>query len=192
MKGNLRMLGILSLIFVALLVTLLVQQDGIDFMENRPTPQPTAILERVFPELELLRLQAVQLQVPVTGDSFTIARRGDGTWTAPGMDGELDTQAATLIARTVVLLPYRDSFSIDDAADLTQYGFIPEGGEFAILFITVDGEEHIVTIGYPNMNSPTFYALVDDRPEVYLIERPPLDFLVSYFREPPIIVDDTP
>jgi hypothetical protein len=185
MRSNLRTLAFLAVLFVALALALVVQQGGLT-----PTGQPvapTAIFQRLFPDLEVRQLQAIRLLVPYADESFTIARAADGTWAAPGYEGRLDPEAATVITRTVVLLPYRHRFLPPEDADLEQYGFVPDQNEFAILFVTLDGEQHSINIGFPSRDSPTFYVLVDDRPEIYLVERPPLDVLAGYFRERPIL-----
>lgn len=185
MKGF-RTLLILAIAFVALVGVLFLQEKALN--ENAPPtvpPQPTPILERVFPELELSRITAIRMIVPDTGRELIIARNEGGEWVAPALDGTFDQEAAVLIGRTMVLLPYRRSFDIDETTNLAQYGFDPNGGIWLQLF-TIDEEEHTVAIGDPSFDSPTFYALVDDRPTLYLIERPPIDFLLQYFVNPPV------
>jgi hypothetical protein len=186
MKRETRTIIVLAVLFVGLAVALFVQQGGLSG-DPTPTPPPTPIFQRLFPELEVLQIQAIRLLVPFTGDSFTITRLPDGTWSAPGVDGTLDTEAATLIARTVVLMPYRHSFTPPEDASLEQYGFLPEGNEFSILFITTEGQQHIISVGYPSQDEPTFYVSVDNRDELYMVERGPLEFLAGYFSEPPML-----
>lgn len=181
-----RTLLILAIVFVALIGVLFLQERMLsESAEPTLPPQPTAMLERVFPDLELSRIAAIRMIVPDTGRELTIARAESGEWVAPALEGTFDQEAATLIGRTIVLLPYRRSFAIDDTTDLTQYGFDPNG-DIWLQFFTVDNEEHVVAIGDPAFDSPTFYALVDDRPAVFLVERPAIDFLLQYFVNPPM------
>jgi hypothetical protein len=186
MKRESRTLIVMVLLFVGLAAALFVQQGGLSG-DPTPTPRPTPVFQRLFPELEVLQIQAIRLLVPFTGDSFTITRQADGTWSAPGMDGRLDPEAATLIARTIVLMPYRHSFIPPEDASMEQYGFLPEGNEFSILFITVEGQQHIISVGFPSQDQPTFYVTVDDRDELYMVERGPLEFLADYFSQPPVL-----
>lgn len=184
---DLRTLLVLAIVFVALVGVFFLQDQAINQSATPvPSPEPTAMLRRVFPDLQLTRIQAIRMFFPDTEREFVIARSGDGTWSAPGTDGTLDQEAAGLIGGTMVLLPYRRVFSIEDNTNLAQYGFDPSG-DLWLQFITTDGEEHIVAIGNPAQDeTPTFYALVDDRKEIYLIERAPVDFLVRYFISPPV------
>ncbi len=181
-----RTLIILVVIFIGLLIALYLQANPPSGASATPTPNILAF-ERIFPDLEVLDIVAIQLRDPSTQEDFTIARRiEDSQWTAPAYpDDVLDVEAATLIARTLVLMPYRRSFEITEDTDLTQFGFDPDA-DFYIQFIMVDGEQHSIAIGEPTFDGPTFYTLVDDRPIIYLIERAPIDFLLGYFINPPV------
>ncbi|GAB4508576.1 MAG: hypothetical protein OHK0046_01410 [Anaerolineae bacterium] len=186
LDASFRTLIILAVLFLGLLVVVLLQgNESADSLT--PTVEAIRGFERVFPELEVLDIDAIQLLDPSTSQEFTIARRNeDGIWTAPAFPNQtLDAEAATLIARTIALLPYRRSFTIEEDTDYTQYGLAPEP-DFLIQFITSDGQGHSVALGEPTFESPTFYGLVDDRLEIYLIERAPIDFLLRYFVEPPV------
>ena len=176
----------LGAIFFILLGVFFLQERALQEDMRSPTAQPTAILSRIFPEMAVINIDAIRLQDPINDEYMTIARDANDVWVfADGRDEALDQEAATLIARTMVLLPYRDSFTIEDDDNLEQYGFRPTG-DFIILILMNDGTEHSVAIGEPTLSSPTFYGVVDDRNEVYLIERPAIDFLVNNFIDPPI------
>ena len=178
--------------FIVLLVVFVVMAAALYFQERdleeeaTATPVPTPYLQRVFPDMEVLRLQAVQLLDPNSGNDFILARGETGAWTTPGIEGTLDTDAATAIARTIVLLPYMDTFTLENNDNLSAYGF----GYFNIQFITAEAEEHVVAIGSPApqpvAGQSAFYALVDDRPEIYLIQRGAVSFLIEQFMNPPI------
>ena len=51
--------------------------------------------------------------------------------------------------------------------------------------LPIYGEEHIVAVGGPGRNDPIFYALIDERDELYILDRAAIDFLAEYFFEPP-------
>lgn len=190
-SNGLRGFFTLLLVFAVLLAVYIIQDQSLDenpaiLSATYPTPEGTVTYQRVFPDLETLQITAIRLQNPLNEETFILARDFENyEWTAPGLTGELDLEVASNIARTIAIMPYRRSFEIDENTDLTQYGFRPNG-EFLIQFITSDGEEHVIAIGEPTFESPTFYALVDERKEVYLIERAPVDFLVDNFMTPPV------
>lgn len=140
----------------------------------------------VFPEVKVLDLLTINLRDPNFDLTFTLSRVADGTWTAPDAAGSLDTAIATQIAQTVVLLPFERSFPIDNAADLTQYGFNPNGALF-VEFVLTDGTQHVLAVGglLPERDQG-YYALVDDRPDIYIIPRGPLDFLIQNLYNPPL------
>ncbi len=175
---NRRPLFILTIVFVVLLAVTVAQ----NYFTNRPTDQDNGLL-RIFPEIAVLDIQAIQLRTPDGSRSFTISRAGDGTWTAPGAEGTLNADAATNIARSVVLLPYQRT--VPELENLTEYGFAPYG----ILFIQVllyNNEEHIVAIGGLTTTNDAYYTLVDERSEVYLVERGVVDYLMNYLLTPPV------
>lgn len=189
MNRQFRTVSVLAGIFVFLVVIFILQEQNHSEDSSQPlvpSPASTVTFQRIFPELAVLDLAAIRLFDPATEQDFTMARDGGtGEWEVLSHDGTLNAEMATLIARTVVLLPYRRSIAIEEDADLAPYGFHPTG-DFLIQFTTIDNQQHIVAIGAPVLDIPTFYGLVDDRPEVYLIERAAVDFLLENFVNPPL------
>lgn len=176
---NRRTIIILGLVFAALLAVTLVQ----NYMANQPQQQQTETLLRIFPELAVLDIQAIQLRTPDGSHSFTISRLEDGTWTAPDSEGTLNADAASNIAVSVVLLGYQRT--IPETENLTELGFNPYGIVF-IQVLTALGEEHVIAVGGLTPTQDTYYTLVDDRAEVYLVRREQLDYLMNYLLTPPV------
>jgi hypothetical protein len=173
-----RVAFIFLIVFVLLAVLTVLQNQEIAVPEA--TLQPTGTFKRIYPEMAVLDIQAVQIANPNTGESFTISRSEEGIWTAPDTDGTLDTEQATAIARTVVLLPYERTLALATDTDLAEFGFRPNG----ILFVgvvLVSGEQHVIAVGDLTATREEYYVLVDDRPEIYLVKRGPLDFLIQKF-----------
>ncbi|MCC6803952.1 MAG: hypothetical protein IT319_13800, partial [Anaerolineae bacterium] len=175
---NSRTLLILLIVFVAL-VTLL-------FMQNN---QPTTNLNAdnscsycVFTDIQINDIQAIRLRSPETGQSFTIARDADGNWTAPDSSGTLNTSTAELIARTMIVLPFHRTIPLGASDDKAAYGFTPEG--ILAVDIVVSNGIHAVAVGYRTPTSDAYYALVDDRPDMYLLERSAVDFLIAALKTP--------
>lgn len=130
-------------------------------------------------------IHAVRLRDPRGGSSFTIARDDNGTWSAPGSSGTLDINTVEMIAKTVALMPYMNTVPIDASTNLSNFGFNPDG-QFAIEILLKDGSGHSIMIGSLTAAQITYYALVDDRAEVLLLQRAPVDFLAIQLNKPPL------
>lgn len=149
------------------------------------SPVPTGTLLRVFPELAVRDIQAIRLENAAGEQSFTLSRGPDGLWTAPDAAGTLDTEAASAIARTFALLPYGRSINIAPDTDLSAYGFA-ETPRLLFQIVLTDGSGHAIAIGSLTPDGSAYFALVDERDEVYLLERGPVDFLDGYIQSPPL------
>lgn len=183
MKRN-RTLPILLGLFGILAVVYLVQSFA--------TPLPGAIendfrLERVFPDLAVLDILAVRLQNPVNGEAFTITRTQEGVWTTEDREGTLDTEAATGIARTLALLPYERVITDVNDDDMASYGF-GEGGHLFVQVLLTDGRNYGIAVGGLAPSEENYYAVVDQRVNIYLVSRGPIDFLLNYLASPPVLI----
>lgn len=187
--------GFLLLGGVLLLMLVLIAQNMSSNETNFPptdeaTTAPIATLPAVrenalFPALAVMDILAINLRDPVNETYFTISRSTDGTWTAPSNEGQLDTDAATAIARTIVLLNSESTQSVDAETDFDAFGFA-EGGRLFVEFLLTDETGHAVAVGGLTEDRELYYVLVDDRPNLYLIPRGPLDFLSQSLENPPI------
>ncbi len=181
---NSRIVIILLMVFVALAAFLAAQNA--QQSSAPPTSQAQQVLsQRIFPDLQINDIQAIRLRSPETGDSFVISRGGDGAWTAPDSSGTLNTTEADNIARTMVLLPYSRTLTVSPGDDLAPYGFTPEG-ILSVEIIQTDGASHAVAVGYRNPTATGYYGLIDDRPDLYLLDRGAVDFLISRLKSPPV------
>lgn len=177
---------ILLAIFAALVGGLLLQNAAltdspmpIGTAAPAITPLPTGDLLRVFPDLAVLDIQAIRLEDSLSGDSFTMVRDDAGRWSALDQASPLDPEAATAIARTIVLLPYGRSLNIIPTTDFESFGFEPAGG-MLIQVVLWDGGGHIIAVGGLSPDAPVYFALVDERDEIFLIERGAVDFLKRF------------
>lgn len=157
-------------------------------IQNQPRPVDLTIDDlrqnAVFPEVRVLDILTINLRDPDSELQFTLTRAPDGTWTT-AQPGTLDAEAASEIARTIVLLPVVRTLAVDTGGDLSQYGFAPNGTIF-IQFLTTDEIEHGLAIGGFLPDRSGFYALVDDRPDLYIIPRGPVDYLINALVLPPV------
>ncbi|MBZ0294459.1 MAG: hypothetical protein K8L99_17985 [Anaerolineae bacterium] len=178
---NRKTLLLMLIVFVGLAALVLVQNN--QEQPPLPTPQPdvsvtatTPGLLRVFPELSVLDIQAIRLERPDADQTLTLQRDSNGQWTS---NSDIDPETATNIARTIVLMPYGNSINIVSTTDLSTYGF-GETGHLLIQFVQMNGEGHGVIVGGVDPDYPVYYALVDERDEIFRIERGAVDFLDQF------------
>ncbi|MCC6612091.1 MAG: hypothetical protein IT320_01370 [Anaerolineae bacterium] len=181
MSDGRRTFFVLAAIFAVLLVITLLrspsQEPAAPSLEDLP-------FESVFPDLSEGQIQAVRLQELQNDSFFTIVRDASGQWAAPDTPGVLDQEIANLIARTVAVLPVQNIFSMEGNPDLREYGFDPEGN-LLIQVVLVDGSQHGVVVGGISPSGNGVYALVDNQPSMYLLERAAIAFLVAQVETPP-------
>jgi hypothetical protein len=182
----------LLVLFVALAVIATLQmrppaQLSLAEIQATATMLGTPIFSRVYPDMAVLDIQAIRLREPNLNQEFVISRGTDGQWTAPdaAADESLDTDAASNIARTVVLLYYERTLPLDSSVKLADYGFNPNGN-LSIEVLLKNGDGHVVAIGTLLASQAVYYALVDDRQEIYLLERAPVDYLITQLAHPPL------
>ncbi len=180
---NRRGLIILTMVFVALAALLAIQNS------QHPvgvTPTPTIIDQNhLFTDFTVDSIQAVRLRSPETGKTFLISRAANNSWTAPEISGQLDQNEAAILAQTMLLLPFQSTLPLPPKADLPTYGFTPEG-VLSVEILLTNGDTHVVAIGYRTVSNQSYYALVDNRTELYLVQRPPIDYLISRLKNPPV------
>jgi hypothetical protein len=174
----------LGVVFVGL-IALTIWQTNRDQATAEPAPAPTGTFQRVYPEMAVLDIQAIRLEHPGSGDSFTISRAPDGTWTAPGTAGNLDAEEASNIAKTVVLLPYERTLPLTDDTDLGSFGFEP-GARLLVSVLLNNQEQHGLAVGNLTPTREDYYTLIDEREALYLIKRGAIDFLIVNLVSPPV------
>ncbi|MDZ4769581.1 MAG: hypothetical protein SGJ24_10660 [Chloroflexota bacterium] len=182
MKNRRTTVIVLGLVFIGVAIWSLTTPPG---TSAPATPAGTPILPfyRVFPDLAVLDIAAVQLRSPETQAVLAVRVDSDGVWQAIAPQGVPDPAQMTALARTLVLLPYTTTLVSDSA--LTVYGFIPEG-ILSIELLLTDGSTAAIAVGYRTPSEQGYYAVVDDRAELYILDRAPVDYLISLLRNPPI------
>jgi hypothetical protein len=139
----------------------------------------------LFPDVTVTDIVTINLREPNSGRTFTISRDASGVWTAPGSVGTLDLEAARAIAQTIVLIPYERTVDLAQDASLVEYGFNPNGLMF-VEFLEYDESSHIFALGGLTSDRQYYYLLVDERSELFVIPRSPLDFLRQMLSSPPL------
>lgn len=187
MKGNRRFLVILLMIFLLLAAALALQENS--SRNVQPTPQSTPQLRRIFPDLAVLDIIALRVQDRITGETFTIARDIDGTWLAQSVDQEttqpLEENAGTNLVRSFVLLGHVQTIELTEERALAEFGFRSDA-QMYITAITADNIQHAVAVGDPLQTGPYYYVIIDDRPEIYVVDRAAIDYLAAVLDTPPL------
>jgi hypothetical protein len=127
-------------------------------------------------------IQAVRIQVPGSEQSFTVARDGAGTWTAPGYTSAFEPAQGESIAVTVSLIPYYRRLENAVQGDRGTYGFTPLGS-LLIQVVLRDGRQYAVAVGDLTPSGDTYYVILDRQPDVYIVERRAIDFLFVQMRD---------
>jgi hypothetical protein len=181
MRHSRRTLIALLALFAALAAGLTVQNQQL--ADAPPAIERTFI--RVFPDLEVLNIISVRLLDPATEASFTIQRGADGTWELLDSPGTLAENAGSNIARTIALLPYERTAALPAEADLADYGFEPTP-VLLVQVVLIDGSSHGIAVGGLSASGTGFYALVDDRQEMYLLVPEAVAYLIAQLETPPV------
>ncbi len=189
---NSRTVSFLGVVFAGLVIFAVLSGD-----ETAPTPLPTptitpvasavpaGTLLRVFPELRVLDIQAVRLDDLTNGRTLTLTRDADGDWMLPDIAADIDEEQARNIARTLVLFPYARSINIVPETEFSQYG-LTESPQMMLQILKSDGTSHTVAVGNLVNSERAYYVLVDERDEIFQVERGPIDFLRNFVLSPPI------
>ena len=183
---NSRFLIILLVIFLVLAAIVALQDSTPEPPASTPetteeTPEafPTGTLLRLFPDMAVLDIQAIQIEDRATGERFVMSRDADGTWISPTTEQPLDPDTVSSIARTIVLLPYEQAVNITSQTDFTRYGFDAENN-MVVGVIMADGQQHGIIFGDVTANEMSYYTLVDERDQIFRILRGPVDFLRQF------------
>jgi hypothetical protein len=184
---NRRLLIILGVVFMALTAITLLQNRQLT-IENSAIPTEARFASFVGRDLNMtvLDIQAIRLRDPQTDTDFVISRDSSGNWTAPNSEGSLDGDAASNIATTVVLMPYQQTVTLTEDTDLTQYGFRPEGILSVEVLLTQNESGHVIAVGALSPSVLEYYVLIDDQPQLFLMERGAVDYLITQLAQPPL------
>lgn len=182
----------LGLAFVVLLGLSAIQQSGGRLFGARTNtlqiPTPDAQTGFVFEGIDERNILGIRITEPVSERTLILLRAENGEWALPQFPEETaDPDQIALISRTMVLLPYYRTISIDNDAELPQYGLIDENPfSLRIEVIFADGTGEALVTGNLTQTVDAYYALVSERPIVYLIEPRAIEFLRSQLNNPPI------
>ncbi|MFN8529982.1 MAG: hypothetical protein U0670_15380 [Anaerolineae bacterium] len=187
MNNRRTLFALTAIFFVLIVVTLIVQ--------NRPqtpaVPDVTPFFFRVYPDLSADDLQALRIQNLITGEELSIARDEENQWISPEGIGQVNQETANNLALTLSLLPYTQTLTNPTTADLESFGLRPRP-VLLISAVTSDGQGIAVAVGNRTLPNTSYYAIIDDRPDVYVLERAAVDYLAISARTSTPIPESTP
>ena len=176
------------------MILVLVGLIGIATWQRLPAnAQPTATLtadprdvQTVFRHLTPDRIQALRIDDPSSDRDLILESNGQGGWRLVGVADPtaIDPIVAHNIAKTVAFIPYVEILPSGDDVELVNFGLTAETFWLQIQVILTTMETRNIVVGrlVPGEQNG-YYALVDDRPEIYILNRGAVDFLVVYLRE---------
>jgi hypothetical protein len=194
------MIGILFILFILMGALLYFSDnDGRDttVLTVNSTPATATPAPVIFSDLTGGEITAIQLIDPHSRMRLTLEYGNEGWYALEYPDRTVNQQEIAYILTTIANLPYQRTFSIDTNTSLEQYGFFANGQYlFGIQFITIDAtgqvSTHVIAIGNPSSDHKTptpnqsFYALVDDVPQMYLVSAPAIYYLIGKMTDPPL------
>ncbi len=179
-----RPLLILLVVFVALLI--------VAYWQIQPGPATTnaefvANLPYLGKDLNysLSDIVAVRLRDPRNEQVFVLGKDASGSLEAPLHQGSLNQAQASNILKSVVVLLYNNTIPITETTRLEDFGFAPEG-ILAIEILLADGQGHGISVGNQTPTGDGYYALVDNRPQIYVLERGVVEYLHFQLSNPPL------
>ncbi len=177
MKRN-RSLIFLAGIFLALVVISLIVQIA---PQASSQISATPFYHRVYPELDPATITAIRV-IDSEGEGITL--RLDTTnerWVYEATGAIFSTDVVDNMTMTLSLLPYLQTLPAPTEAELRSYGLTQDQALF-VAAVTEEGQSHALLIGLLTPSETSYYVLVDERPEVYIVERAAIDYIAAVTR----------
>lgn len=178
---------ILLVLLGALAAVALVQNSQLagQRIARTPTPDPRdvqTVFRNVFPEV----IQAFRIDDPTSDRDLILENDGQGGWRLVGVPDPtaLDPVVAANLAKTVSFIPYVQILPRTDDMELAHFGLTSETFWLQIQVILTTMETRSIVVG--NLVPGTrdgYYALVDDRQEIYILNRGAVEYLAVYLRQ---------
>jgi hypothetical protein len=166
-------------IFIALLALVALQS----LRPNTTDTKEQGIPNRLF-AWNADQLQAFSIRDPYTNATLSFQRDDKDHWEFVELPEAIpDQEGVERIAITVSVLPYLEVLTEVTPEDYPDFGLTQTDAFLIIVALLKNGEEHTVIVGDVASGNVSHYALVDDRPEVYVLDARPIAFLVSIMKQ---------
>lgn len=185
-----RTLLVLAGIFIVLLIISVIQSNrviaptlnGTPGSSNSPADAALNNPNRLFQDFGPTEVVGFSMLDPDTGATFSLLREGNA-WNSLEFGSGLDSSVAGSLVLTAAVLPYLEKVSDIQPENYGDFGLTQERAFLVLGIVLRNGGQHGVIIGDVAPGNTGHYALVDDRPEVYLLDARPIAYMVSYLRQ---------
>jgi hypothetical protein len=167
--------------FLALIVLVILQSNRP--AEPIPTPESQALQNRIF-EWSEADIQAFSIRDPYTGATVTFQRNDANAWEFVEIpDAVPDQQGINAMAITLSVLPALEVLDQVKKEDYPEFGLTQTDAFLILIALLKNGEQHTVIVGDVASGNISHYAVVDDRPSVYVVDARPIAFLVNVLKQ---------
>lgn len=173
-------LFILMGVFIGLVILAAIQSAR---PPATPTPSAQGMVNRLF-SWGVQDIQAFSIRDPYTGASLGFQRDNNDTWTSIEVpDASADQDAVNQMGLTLAVMPVLEKLDQVTAADYPEFGLTQTDAFLILIAFLKNGEQHTIIIGDVASGNVSHYALVDDHPEVYLLDARPIAYLVAMLKQ---------
>ena len=182
-------------LFVGGLLVILIALMAVAAIQSLPRPdlESTAAISNDLRDAQLVfgtftteDMQALRIDDPLSEIDLILERGDEGEWRLVGApnNGYVDAVVADNIAKTVAFLPYTELVAGIFPEDYINYGLSAESVWLQIQVILKAGESYNIVLGGQVASADSgYYALVDDRETLYILDRGAVDYLNVYLRQ---------
>lgn len=157
--------------------------------QTEQTPVGSADLRdtlTVFRGFTTEMMQALRIDDPFRSTDLILERDDTGGWRLVGTaaNSAIDPLIADNIAKTIAFLPYEEIIGSIESDEYVNFGLNSESVWLQIQVILKTTETYNVAVGALVAGSQNgYYALIDDRPEIYILNRGAVEYLEVYLRQ---------
>jgi hypothetical protein len=173
------------IIFLGLVAVAIWQTTSQTMLDNNmPATRDPLRESAVFPSLAASDIQALRLDDPYSQADIALARNTDGTWLLGDGSVLVDQTIAENIAKTIAFMPFTDLIAGLPSSEYVNYGLSVESIWLQIQVILTNNEQHVIAIGgRVPVADGGYYALVDERTEVFVLNRGAVDYLGIFLQQ---------
>jgi hypothetical protein len=180
-------LTVLGVLFMVLLGVALAQTISLNNTFNASlTPTlDQRIVNSLFREWNEDNVVAVRLDDPINDIDMVINRVNTTQWQLQGEAVEqINQETLNLIVKTVAYIPFTDILTDIPDTNLSNFALTEDLIWLQIQVILDNNDTHVIALGarVPTVDGG-YYALVDERSEVFVLNRGAIDYLALNFQQ---------
>jgi hypothetical protein len=180
-------LMVLGVLFMLLLGVALAQTINLNnaFNVSLTPTLDQRIINSLFRDWNDDNVIAVRLDDPLNDIDMVINRISDTEWQLQGEAVEqINQETLDLIVKTVAYIPFTDILRDIPDTNLSNFALTEDLIWLQIQVILDNNDTHVIALGARvPMVDGGYYALVDDRQEVFVLNRGAVDYLALNFQQ---------